>query len=87
MDAIKNYLAPYGLKDALKALVDGDVTILCGGTDAQKALLRIWWCDEHDTRGRSPGRKRQRSAPHQISDPCVAQGQQVFDKIIVIVNL
>jgi len=33
MNAIKNYLAPLGLTDALEARADGDATILCGGTD------------------------------------------------------
>jgi CO/xanthine dehydrogenase FAD-binding subunit len=33
MQEITNYLSPHSLDDALKALADGDVTVLCGGTD------------------------------------------------------
>ena len=33
MQEIANYLSPHSLDDALKALADGDVTVLCGGTD------------------------------------------------------
>ena len=33
MPEIENYLSPRSLDDAVKALADGDVTILCGGTD------------------------------------------------------
>ena len=33
MPDITNYLSPHSLDDALKALADGDVTVLCGGTD------------------------------------------------------
>jgi CO/xanthine dehydrogenase FAD-binding subunit len=33
MQEITNYLSPHSLDDALRALADGDVTVLCGGTD------------------------------------------------------
>lgn len=33
MSEIKNYLSPHRLDDAVKAMADGDVTVLCGGTD------------------------------------------------------
>lgn len=33
MSEITNYLAPCSLDDAVMALADGDVTVLCGGTD------------------------------------------------------
>jgi len=33
MSEIENYLAPHHLDEALKAMADGDVTVLCGGTD------------------------------------------------------
>lgn len=33
MSEITNYLSPCSLDDAVKALANGDVTILCGGTD------------------------------------------------------
>jgi len=33
MQEITNYLSPHKLDDALKALADGNVTVLCGGTD------------------------------------------------------
>jgi len=33
MSEIKNYLAPRSLDDAASAMADGDVTVLCGGTD------------------------------------------------------
>lgn len=33
MSEIENYLSPYSLDDAVKAIAHGDVTILCGGTD------------------------------------------------------
>lgn len=33
MAEITNYLSPCSLDDAVKAMADGDVTVLCGGTD------------------------------------------------------
>jgi CO/xanthine dehydrogenase FAD-binding subunit len=33
MTEIENYLSPDSLDDALRAMADGDVTVLCGGTD------------------------------------------------------
>ncbi len=33
MSEIENYLAPNNLDEALKVMADGDVTVLCGGTD------------------------------------------------------
>ncbi len=33
MSEITNYLSPCSLDDAVKALANGDVTVLCGGTD------------------------------------------------------
>ena len=33
MPEIKNYLAPRSLADAVQALADGEVTVVCGGTD------------------------------------------------------
>jgi len=33
MSEITNYLAPCSLNDAVRVLADGDVTVLCGGTD------------------------------------------------------
>ena len=33
MSEITNYLSPRSLDDAVKAMADGDVTVLCGGTD------------------------------------------------------
>ncbi len=33
MSEITNYLSPCSLDDAVRALADGDVTVLCGGTD------------------------------------------------------
>jgi len=33
MSEIKNYLSPRSLQDAVKAMADGDVTVLCNGTD------------------------------------------------------
>lgn len=33
VNPIENYLAPRSLNDAVAAMADGDVTVLCGGTD------------------------------------------------------
>ena len=33
MQEVSHYLAPHHLDDAVRAMADGDVTVLCGGTD------------------------------------------------------